>query len=258
MWWFHDDIIFYVFIFFRSWNFTFENCRSKIRRNVKKIRYRQSSNIRRTKSQNLMSLFLSCSCLWPIHWSQVLVREWIYSLNSADRRCSNYIWVINNFIAYQGASYISGLTVYMYIYILAVFGKCITYAGLSNIWQNLSMWKATYPSGLLIFSKCLTRRGRETHACHDDISKWKHFPRYWPFVRGIHRSPVNSLHKGQWRGALLFSLTCAWMNGWVNSREAGDLRRHCAHYDVTIMASVNYVTTDLVSGGFSCRHQAII
>ena len=34
---------------------------------------------------------------------------------------------------------------------------------------------------------------------HDDVIKWKHFPRYWPFVRGIHRSPVNSPHKGQWR-----------------------------------------------------------
>ena len=50
----------------------------------------------------------------------------------------------------------------------------------------------------------------------------KHFPRYWPFVRGIHRSPVNTAHKGQWRGALMFSLICVW-NGWVNSREAGDL-----------------------------------
>ena len=30
---------------------------------------------------------------------------------------------------------------------------------------------------------------------HDDVIKWKHFPRYWPFVRGIHRSPVNSPHK---------------------------------------------------------------
>ena len=37
----------------------------------------------------------------------------------------------------------------------------------------------------------------------------------WPFVRGIHRSPVNSPHKGQWRGALMFSLICAGINGWV-------------------------------------------
>ena len=55
---------------------------------------------------------------------------------------------------------------------------------------------------------------------HDDIIKWKHFPRYWPFVWGIHRSP----HKGQWRGALTFSLICAWTNSWVNNRDAGDLR----------------------------------
>ena len=71
---------------------------------------------------------------------------------------------------------------------------------------------------------------------HDDVIKWKHFPRYWPFVRGIHRSPVNSSHKGQWRGALLFSLICVWINGWVNNREAGDFRRHRAHYDVTLMS----------------------
>ena len=30
---------------------------------------------------------------------------------------------------------------------------------------------------------------------HDDVIKWKHFPRYWPLVRGIHRPPVNSPHK---------------------------------------------------------------
>ena len=70
---------------------------------------------------------------------------------------------------------------------------------------------------------------------HDDVIKWKHFPRYWPFVRGIHRSPVNSPHKGQWRGALMFSLIGAKLNGWVNSREAGDLRRYRAHYDVMVM-----------------------
>ena len=70
---------------------------------------------------------------------------------------------------------------------------------------------------------------------HDDVIKWKHFPRYWPFVRRIHRSPVNSPHKGQWRGALMFSLICARINGWVNNREAGDLRRHQAHCDVIVM-----------------------
>ena len=70
---------------------------------------------------------------------------------------------------------------------------------------------------------------------HDDVIKWKHFPRYWPFVRGIHRSPVNSPHKRQWRGAVMFSLICVWINGWVNNREAGDLRRYRAHYDISVM-----------------------
>ena len=73
---------------------------------------------------------------------------------------------------------------------------------------------------------------------HDDVIKWKHFPRYWPFVRGIHRSPVNSPHKVQWRGALMFTLICARINGWVNNREAGDLRRYRAHYDVIVMPTI--------------------
>ena len=69
---------------------------------------------------------------------------------------------------------------------------------------------------------------------HDDVIKWKHFPRYWPFVREIHRSPVNSPHKSQWRGPLMFSFICTWINGWVNNGEAGDLR-HRAHYDIIVM-----------------------
>ena len=73
---------------------------------------------------------------------------------------------------------------------------------------------------------------------YDDVIKWKHFPRYWPFVRGIHRSPVNSPHKGQWRGALIFSLICVWINDWVNNRVSGVLRRYRAHYDVIVMNAI--------------------
>ena len=51
----------------------------------------------------------------------------------------------------------------------------------------------------------------------------------------IFRSPVNSPHKGQWRGALMFSLICVSINSWVNNRQAGDLRRYHAHYDVNVM-----------------------
>ena len=77
------------------------------------------------------------------------------------------------------------------------------------------------------------------NSVNDTVSWWRHqmekFPRYWPFVRGIHRSPVNSQHKGQWRGTFMFSLICVWINGWENNREAGDLRRYRAHCDVIVM-----------------------
>ena len=69
----------------------------------------------------------------------------------------------------------------------------------------------------------------------DDVIKWKHFLHYWPFVWGIHQSLVNSPHKGQWCRALMFSLTCVWINDWVNNREAHYLRGHCTHYDITAM-----------------------
>ena len=88
---------------------------------------------------------------------------------------------------------------------------------------------------------CMQYRGKKKNikyrrsTVHDDVIKWKHFPRNWPFVRGI--SPVNSPHKGQWRGALMFSLICVWINGWVNNREAGDLSRYRAHDDVTVMVT---------------------
>ena len=77
----------------------------------------------------------------------------------------------------------------------------------------------------------------EIYLIRDDAIKWKHLPRYCPFVRGIHRSTVNSPHKGQWGGAMMFSLISACMNAWVNNGEAGDLRRHRTHYDVIVMTN---------------------
>ena len=71
---------------------------------------------------------------------------------------------------------------------------------------------------------------------------WRHqmetFSALLALVRGIHRWPVNSQHKGQWRTAFMFCLICAWINGWVNNRrEADELRRHRAHNDATAMIS---------------------
>ena len=95
-------------------------------------------------------------------------------------------------------------------------------------WKHLSLFGKTFALS--------SDRPHSTTLCgHDDVIKWKHFPRYWSFVWGIHRSPVNSTHKGQWRRVLMFYLICAWTNGWVNTRDVGDLRRHRDNYDATVM-----------------------
>ena len=88
--------------------------------------YHKVSNIRCIKSPHQKKkkkiLVLSCSCLLcHIHWSQVFSREWRCSWSSADRRCSNYIWVISNSIAYWGVFYIRGLMVHMVHSLLLLF-----------------------------------------------------------------------------------------------------------------------------------------
>ena len=89
---------------------------------------------------------------------------------------------------------------------------------------------------------------RSTHLLHLYFlfSWWRHqmetCSASLAFVRGIHgrlrgsyRLPVNSPHTDQWCGALMFSLICAWTGSWVSNQDAGDLRRHRTHYDVTVM-----------------------
>ena len=77
---------------------------------------------------------------------------------------------------------------------------------------------------------------------HDDVIKWKHFPRYWPFVQGIHRWPVNSRHKGPVTWSFGISFHLAWINGCVNNCEAGDSGRQRTHYDVIVMIIHGYLT----------------
>ena len=103
---------------------------------------------------------------------------------------------------------------------------------LHNRWQTKGYeLTRTDSTASLQWHSILTIKG------HDDVIKWKHTPLHWPFVRGIHRWPVNSPHKGQWRWALIFSLICACINGWRKNGVAGDLMRHRAHYDVIAMYS---------------------
>ena len=69
---------------------------------------------------------------------------------------------------------------------------------------------------------------------------WRHqmetFSALLAICAGNSPVPDEFPHKGQWRGALMFSLICVWINGWVNNPDAGDLRRYRTHYDVSVMS----------------------
>ena len=121
------------------------------------------------------------------------------------------------------------------------FGQIFTLCRCTKKWERLRLSRNMMPSPCktrkVWHKTAVTHNHIEISWHHDDVIKWKHFPHYWPFVRGIHRSPVNSPHKGQWRGALMFSLICVWINDWINNREAGDLRRYRAQYDVIVITT---------------------
>ena len=95
-----------------------------------------------------------------------------------------------------------------------------------------------------IFHKCTCNINS---VCHDNVIKWTHLPRYWPFVRGIHRSPVDSTHRGQWRGALMFSLICArtrcflWFAPEQKVQET--IETAVIYYDVTVVVWPIYVNS---------------
>ena len=65
----------------------------------------------------------------------------------------------------------------------------------------------------------------------DDVIKWKHFPRYWPFVRGTQRSPMDSPHKGQCRSV---------PDKQLSKQSRTNLRRHRAHYHTIAILSGNF------------------
>ena len=81
------------------------------------------------------------------------------------------------------------------------------------------------------------------HRYLDEVKWWRHqmelFSASLAFVGWIHRWLVNSPHKGQWRGGWMLPLNCTLINDWVNNREAVDLRRNRAHYDVIVMILTN-------------------
>ena len=115
---------------------------------------------------------------------------------------------------------------------------------------------------------CLYNRlFRLTTGKHRHSTWWRHqmetFSALLALCAGNSPVPVNSPHKGQWRGALMFSLICVWINGWVNNRKAGDLRRQRGDYDVIVMTSIHRWPMDIsckriiMQKAFSC-HDTII
>ena len=119
-------------------------------------------------------------------------------------------------------------------YNLELWNICEFYKVENELLENMWKW-LMFPVFKAVANGTL---GCVSASLHYDVIKWKKFLRYWPFVRGIHRWPVNSLHKGQWRGTLMFSLICPWTKSWANNRGADDLRRHRAHYDVTVIDEI--------------------
>ena len=97
------------------------------------------------------------------------------------------------------------------------------------------------------------------YSARDSYPWWRHqietFSALLALCAGNSPVPVNSQHKGQWRGALLFSFICAWIIGGVNNREAGDLdlRCHCVHYDVTLMQCL-HVSNHCINGSWPNRN----
>ena len=103
-----------------------------------------------------------------------------------------------------------------------------------------------------------SRRDRRTDGImteDDELIKWKHFPRYWPFVRGIHRSLVNSPHKGQWRRAFIFFYLrlnkglSKQSRGWWFETPSCSLWRHC---DESLLSGIPKCTFWLIKKAWSC------
>ena len=87
------------------------------------------------------------------------------------------------------------------------------------------------------------------------IASWRHQMEKKSALLSIHRSPVDFPHKG---GALIFSLIWPLTNGWSNHRDAGDLRRNRADYDVAVMGrAVDAVCTPSMRSENSLHVQSI-
>ena len=144
----------------------------------------------------------------------------------------------------------------------------------STVWQsNHAIWYMDTMTNLIVK---VTLHIITSSCFLWNYNTWKHtgvtvmtstngniFLRYWLFVQGIHWSPVNTPHKGQWRRTLMFSLICVWINTFVNNCEVGDLKCHHTHNDIIVMqqwastlfSSTTTLTFPLLLARTICRTQ---
>ena len=116
-----------------------------------------------------MFLVSSCSCLCAIHWSHVLSREWRCSWSSADRRCSNYICMVNNFITYGCACYIRDLMVHCQPVVATVVADV-----LQDVWLTIPCNHAAFLLHLHKTIKC-NHSSLMTYPCSNEQGKSEGF-----------------------------------------------------------------------------------
>ena len=168
---------------------------------------------------------------WPL-WGEFTGDWWILPQRASNAEVVSLEWHHNGIIRIsRNRWYYCTISWLSLLEHLLSWHEYFAWRGLILPWKNISKIRYNIQMILTENNHCPTKQN------HDDVMKWKHFPRYWPFAQGIHLSPVNSPHKVQWRGALMFSLIRAWLSGLVYTREAGDLRRHRTHYDVSAMTN---------------------
>ena len=142
---------------------------------------------------------------------------------TGDWRISRYLRVVNCIFAWNTKCFIHAAAVFTINGILLLWAYWVRHAASSSFkfWQIiLGLDFAGYMQGHCWLINMTSLNGNNIRVTGSLCGK-------------IHLSPMNSPHKGLWRGASMFSLICAWTNGWVNTRDAVDLRRHRAYYDVT-------------------------
>ena len=110
---------------------------------------------------------------------------------------------------------------------------------IGRAWQNISLYDTMLNVGRCVMNWSFLCHNSHWWKAHSVVSWWRHpmetFFTLLALCAGNSPATGEFPHKDQWRGALMCSLICAWINGCVNNHEAGDLRRHRTHYDVTVM-----------------------